>query len=236
MICPQKRSGGSPKPSPNQFRQNLPISLHFTRVVGGRKDTSRKNAKKVGGSQPSPKIALACLSYRPPDGGDIMSYPGTMNDEQLRTFGFIVSPDNPDLAYHQLYPNLSFRHRCSTCGNWSSGQGGKELECPQCFQGKTPLQVTNQYFKLYVCCFDDECTIRKQAFAFLREVGVDVKWGCHDGFGEYINLQHLKSFSEEDRIEILLLLNNVSVSKFKARKLAHPGSKMRSKLPKNSER
>lgn len=154
-----------------------------------------------------------------------MSYPRTMNDEQLCTFGFVISPDNPDVAYHQLYPNLSFRHRCSTCGNWSSGHGGEELECPQCFQRKKPLQPTNQYFKLYMCCVEEDCTIRKQAFAFLQEVGVDVKWRCQDGFGEYVDLQHLKSLPEEERIEVFLALNNVSISKFGARKLAHPGTR-----------
>jgi hypothetical protein len=157
-----------------------------------------------------------------------------MNDMQLREFGFRVSEDDPTVAFSELYPNLSFRHKCSDCGMWSSAYSGKDRKkhCPQCYADKTPIKETKQYFKLYACCFDDDCPIRKEASAFLHEMGIDARWPAHDGFGEYFSLDPIKSLSEAERDQFFTTINNVSVSKFGARQLAHPNSKKRSKLPK----
>jgi len=160
-----------------------------------------------------------------------MSYPKHMNDEELVTFGFAVSPDDPSLAYHKLYPELSVRHRCSSCGTWSAVVGGKELVCKQCSQGKTPV-VNRQFHKLYLCCNDEDCQTRRRALQMLGEAGCDTVWSNHDGFGEYVSLDPLTSMSSQQRTEFNLTINRFSVSKFGARKVVHPDSKRRSKLPK----
>lgn len=161
-----------------------------------------------------------------------MSFPKTMTTEQLQEYGFVIDPDNEARAYSELYPDLSCRHRCETCGMWSSVMGGEKLECPQCHQRKPPLRETKQYFKLYACCQDDGCQVRHQAIQILRRVGIDTNWPSHDGFGEYWSLYAVKELSDPERSEFFEVVNNLSVSKFGARKLCHPNSKARSKLPK----
>ena len=165
-----------------------------------------------------------------------MSFPKYMDDEELRTYGFVLCPDNENEAYCELYPNLSRRHRCSSCGMWSSVTGGKQLVCPQCSQRKNPIRVTKQYFKLYLCCHDDTCPTREQAFQILQQAGLDTHWRSHDRFGEYVSLELLMRCSDEERIEFFEIINDYSVSKFGARKLCHPNSKSRSKLPKRIAR
>jgi hypothetical protein len=163
-----------------------------------------------------------------PIGDRKMSYPAYMTDEQLRTDGFVVSPDNPNLAHSILYPTLSYRHRCPSCGMWSGLTDGL---CRQCHQGKKPIKITKQYYKLYLCCDDETCPIRQQAFSILREAGIDPTRPRYEKIG--IDLALLKTFSEEKRVQFFDTINNISVSKHGARKLRHEGSKMRSKLPKS---
>ncbi len=156
-----------------------------------------------------------------------------MTDEELVTHGFVVFPDDPTKAYCALYPTLSFRHRCDTCGIWSSLQGNDEkMECPQCFTGKKPFKPNKQSFKLYLCCDSDDCPIIQEAFALLRENGINPRWGSYDGFGGYIELDHLRTLPDEQRVRFYLAVNNITVSKYRARLLVHPGSKKKSKLPK----
>ena len=157
-----------------------------------------------------------------------MSFIGTMTTEQLVQNGFYISPDNSDLAICKLYPNLSMRHRCQKCGNWSRSHNG---QCPQCFIGRSPLKPTKQYFKVYTqCCGDQNCELRREASAFLNSAGMDTKWTGHDRYGAYVSLSPVQSWSEEDRNEFFADINEFSVSKFGARLLCHPDSKNRSKL------
>jgi hypothetical protein len=164
--------------------------------------------------------------------GTIMSYPSYMTDEELKVYGFVIDPEKPTTAYSELYPNFSFRHRCETCGIWSAVFGGTIMECPRCYQGKEPFKVTLQSYKLYVCCFDPECAIRKAAMPILWEADIDAKWPSHDGYGEYYNLASLKTASKEKQECFFMSIRNLCVSKFRAMKLTHPGKKERSKLPK----
>jgi hypothetical protein len=159
-----------------------------------------------------------------------MSYLGTMTGEQLAQNGFDISPDDPNLAICRLYPHLSFRHRCSKCGNWSRLFNG---ECPQCFMGKKPIKPTKQYFKLYLrCCTDENCAIRAEARGLLRDAGMETVWTHHDGFGEYISLDAVRGWAEAEQHEIFATVNEFSVSKYGARLLCHPKSVSKSKLPK----
>ncbi len=41
-----------------------------------------------------------------------------MNHEELHAFGFAISPDDPTLAVHLVYPNLTCRYLCPTCNIW----------------------------------------------------------------------------------------------------------------------
>jgi len=159
-----------------------------------------------------------------------MSYLGTMTTEQLAHNGFYVSPDNPRLAINKIYPHLSVRHHCQTCGNWSRGFNGK---CPQCHKGSKPLQPTKQHFKFYYqCCRDEDCPVRKDAFRYLQSCGLDTKWTCHDGSGGgYVDLAPIREWDEEKRNDFYEEINCFSVSFNKARKLKHPDSKAKSKLP-----
>jgi hypothetical protein len=159
-----------------------------------------------------------------------MSYLGTMTTEQLGQNGFDISPDNPDLAISRVYPNLSMRHRCQKCGNWSRIINGK---CAQCFVGKEPLKPTRQCYKFYLhCCAAEDCPTRREALAFLSSSGMDTRWRSGDGFGEYISLEPIRSWAEAERSEFFATINEFSVSKFGARLLCHPNSNRRSKLPK----
>jgi len=130
-----------------------------------------------------------------------MSYIGTMTTEQLGQNGFDISPDDPNLAICRLYPNLSVRHRCLKCGNWSGLINGK---CPQCLVGKEPLKPTRQYYKFYLhCCSNRDCLIREEAITFLRVAGMETHWLSHDGFGEYIPLDPIRSWNEAQRNDFL---------------------------------
>lgn len=161
-----------------------------------------------------------------------MSFIGTMTTEQLEQNGFHVSQVDPNLAVSKLYPNFSVRHRCEKCGNWSRSYNG---QCPRCFIGRPPLKTTKQYYKVYTnCCTNKDCEFRLEATAFLNSAGMDTKWPFHDGNGEYVSLLPIKSWSEELQCEFFADLNEVSVSKFGARLLAHPKSNTRSKFPKRS--
>ena len=136
----------------------------------------------------------------------------------------------PNLAVCRLYPNLSVRHRCEKCGNWSSATNGK---CAKCFVGKKPLKPTRQYYKFYLgCCGNENCSVRKEAKAYLASEGLDTTWLCHDGFGEYVSLKPIQEWDETDRNDFFDAINDFSVSKYGARLLCHPDSKKRSKLPK----
>lgn len=159
-----------------------------------------------------------------------MSYLKTMTLEQLGQYGFDISPDDSSLAVCRLYPNLSVRHRCEKCGNWSSVTNGK---CPRCFVRKNPQKPTGQYFKFYLsCCSNDNCSVRKEAMVYLASEGMDTVWLCHDGFGRYVSLKPIQEWDETDRTEFFDAINDFSVSKYGARLLCHPDSKQRSKLPK----
>lgn len=161
-----------------------------------------------------------------------MSYIGTMTTEQLGQNGFHISPNDPDLAICTLYPNLSVRHRCGKCGNWSRSYNGL---CPQCYVGKSPLKPTKQYYKIYTkCCPDQTCGLRKEVMVFLGLAGMDTTWTSQDRYGEYVSLMPIKSWGEADRNAFYAEINDFSVSKFGARLISHPGSKTRSKLPKQS--
>jgi hypothetical protein len=153
-----------------------------------------------------------------------------MTDEQLRTYGFVVFPDDPNKARSELYPHLSYRHRCPSCGMWS---GLRDGVCVQCHQGKKPIRITKQYYKLYLCCDDETCPIRQQAFSILREAGIDPNRLRYEKIGDCIDLALLQTLSEEKRADFFDTINNISVSKHGARKLRHEGSKTRSKLPKS---
>jgi hypothetical protein len=167
-----------------------------------------------------------------------MSYPNFMTDEELVTHGFVVFEDNPKKAYSSLYPTFSFRHKCDTCGRWSAVFGnGRRMECVRCFTGGKPFEPTLQSYKLYMCCFEQDCPVRRQALEMLHDAGIELDGPRHEGIGECYSLEQIKDWPEDKRIEFLLTLNNISVSKFRARKLVHPGSKgnnARSRLPKKT--
>ncbi|MBA2116679.1 hypothetical protein HOV93_38710 [Planctomycetes bacterium FF15] len=156
-----------------------------------------------------------------------MSYLKTMTTAQLKQNGFIITAENPDIAISSLYPNLSFRYRCDNCGNWSSAFND---QCPQCFRGNEPLKVTKQYYKFYVgCCADTGCLLREEAIRYLRSLGFPNE--CRDGYGPYIDLSQAIQRSEYEQTDLFLELNCISVSKYGARKLVHPGSNSKSRFP-----
>ena len=167
-----------------------------------------------------------------------MSYPDFMTDEELVTHGFVVFEDNAKKAYSKLYPTISFRHKCDTCGLWSALYGNeKKMERRRCFTGSKPFEPTLQSYKLYLRCFDENCQVRRHAVELLHEAGIDVGWPRHERIGECYLLEQIKGWPEDRRIEFLLTLNNITVSKFRARKLVHPGctgSNARSRLPKKT--
>ena len=155
-----------------------------------------------------------------------MSYPKYMDDEQLRAFGFVVSPDDPREAYHKLHPNFSRRHRCSKCRIWASVvTGGEEHVCDRCRLGRQRA-VNRQYSKLYVCCDRDECPTRQETLHLLCSHGIDAELQ-HDGFGEFFSLEDAKSISAGERCELQDKIAAHSMSKFGGRKLVHPGSRRR---------
>src|SRR4051812_3673100 len=57
-----------------------------------------------------------------------------------------------------------------------------------CHAGKAPHRITQQSYKLYLCCNDHECDLRKQAFEFLSGYGLELISLGHDGFGGYVDL------------------------------------------------
>ena len=111
-----------------------------------------------------------------------MSYPKYMTDEELAAFGFRVSDDNPTLAKHKLYPNLSVRYRCPSCNLWASTmKGGTTLVCEQCHQGGRKVDTEKQFRKLYQCCTSQGCPTWDAAKQLLREHGVEIT-DCQDGY------------------------------------------------------
>lgn len=164
-----------------------------------------------------------------------MSYPAYIHTEELNRYGFDINPDNQREAISRLHPTLSFRYQCDKCGVWSSAFGGLHgMFCVRCNSGKTPHQITRQTYKLYLCCTDHECELRHRAFQFLSDYGLELVATCHDGYGEYVDLAPIKELGEEEQEHFFLQLNNFTVSKFRARKMTHPGKPARSKLPKSS--
>ncbi len=170
-----------------------------------------------------------------------MGYPGTMTTRQLRWYGFVIQqppPGNPPMAVSELYPNLSARWQCSKCGNWSQSHGnGKDFHCPQCFTRKKPLKSTRQHWKLYLCCDDGDCPTWREAMALLKEYRIEVNGiggidTSSDGTGSYVDMSGIEDLPLLQLDEFFDRLNMLSVSKRLGRKLNHPGSKDRSKLPK----
>ena len=163
-----------------------------------------------------------------------LSYPAYIHTEELNRYGFAINPDNPRQAVHTIYPTLSCRWQCDKCGVWSSSIGGlRGMFCLRCVTDRKPHTVTNQTYKLYHCCNDRECVVRQQAEQFLGGYGIELLWGSHDGYGGYYDLKPVKELDEEEQEHFFLQLNAISVSKFRARKMVHPGTKARSKLPKS---
>ncbi len=164
-----------------------------------------------------------------------MSYPAYIHTEELNRYGFDINPDDPREAISRLYPTLSFRYQCDGCGVWSSAFGGRTgMFCLRCSTGKAPHQITRQTYKLYFCCNDHDCGLRQQVFQFLSESGLELTALCHDGYGGYVDLAPIRELGEEEQEHFFLQLNNFTVSKFRARKIVHPGKPARSKLPKSS--
>ena len=134
-----------------------------------------------------------------------MSYPDFMTDEELVTHGFVVCEHNPKKAYSTLYPTLSFRHKCDTCGRWSAVFGNeRKMECLRCFTGRRPFEPTLQSYKLYMCCFEEDCLVRRQALELLRDAGIAVGWPRHERNGDCYSLEQIKDWPEEKRTEFLL--------------------------------
>ena len=161
-----------------------------------------------------------------------MSYPKYMNDEQLLAFGFAVCPDNPMMAEHKLYPNLSVRYRCPSCNLWASTmKGGIQMVCEQCHKGGRKIQTERQFKKLYKCCTDDSCETWQAALKMLTDLGIQIE-NCHDGFGAYLDLSVTDDWPTEERLHLHVEINKYSVSKSGARKVECDGTgKLRSQLP-----
>lgn len=157
-----------------------------------------------------------------------------MTDEELFAFGFEVTPDNPFLARHKLYPRLSVRYRCPSCNLWASTmKGGKQLVCEQCHKGGTPIKKSKQFEKLYECCTDRNCETWREVLQLFHHLDVPII-NCHDGFGAYLQIQIPDTWSVEERLQFHAKINDYSVSKFGARKVkCHRTAKLRSKLPKS---
>jgi hypothetical protein len=81
---------------------------------------------------------------------------------------------------------------------------------------------------------DTNCLVREEVCRFLRANGLESRWTHQDGYGEYISLESLQSWDESRRNDFFAELNDYSVSKFGARKICHPKSNLKSKLPKNN--
>lgn len=168
-------------------------------------------------------------------GGFALSYLSTLTTAQLEEEGFAIDEDNPRRATHTIYPNLSVRHQCEECGNWSALFGGAKMRCLQCNTGKPATKETLQYWKVYLCCNDDDCPVRREAFQFLCKYGLreQTEWRRSERIGECVDISKLKdTLSEEQRSEFFAMLNEFTVSKFASRLLVHPDSKKTSKLPK----
>ncbi len=164
-----------------------------------------------------------------------MSYPAYIHTNELNRYGFAINPDNPREANHTIYPTLSARYQCDKCGVWSSAFGGLPgMFCVRCFTDKPPHKVTLQTYKLYLCCTDHDCEHQQVAFRFLSDYGFELTFLGHDGYGGYVDLAPIKQLVEEEQEHFFLQLNNFTVSKYRARKMEHPGRQARSKLPKSS--
>jgi len=163
-----------------------------------------------------------------------MSYPKYMIDEQLAAFGFRVLGDNPTMAKHKLYPNLSVRYRCPSCNLWASTmKGGKTLVCEQCHKGGQKINTEKQFRKLYQCCTNRECPTWRAAKTLLTEHGVEII-DCHDGFGSYLDLSPIEQWPLEKKLSLHVDINQYSASKFGARKLQCDSTgQLKSQLPKN---
>ncbi len=163
-----------------------------------------------------------------------MSYLKTLTTEQLGQNGFDFSREDPNIAVSRLYPNLSVRHRCKKCGNWSMTTNGK---CPQCFIDRKPVKPTLQNYKVYTrCCADENCMVRADALRFLRAAEMETKWTDQDGFSENISLKSILSWSEDKRNAFFDELNEFTVSNYGGHLIVHPGSKRKSKLPRNRKK
>ena len=162
-----------------------------------------------------------------------MGYPKYMTDEQLAVFGFAVSADNPTLATHKIYPTLTVRYRCPRCNLWASTMmGGKELVCEQCFKGGRPIKTNAQFKKIYRCCQSEQCKTWRQLLSLLHESQVPFKKDCHDGYGEYIELDFPTNWSLQDRIDLHWKINDYCVSKYGGRKAqCKKTGKLRSRIP-----
>jgi hypothetical protein len=163
-----------------------------------------------------------------------MGYPKNMNHEELHAFGFVVSPDDPTLAVHLVYPKLTCRYLCPTCNIWVGKiSGGKVMQCDACRIGKKNKVGTMQFNKLYRCCPDQNCTSMSQAYATLDAFAVS--WEpCHDGFGGYLLMNIPKSWTLDERCKFHSALANFCDSFQKARKvICSKKQKTRSKLPKS---
>ena len=165
-----------------------------------------------------------------------MGYPKYMTDEELFAFGFAVSPDNPSLARHKLYPQISVRYRCSLCNIWASSMGsGKELVCAQCHKGGKPIKKSKQFEKLYECCGKHDCETWREILDLFKQNNLPIN-NCHDGFGGFLQISIPDTWSQKQRLEFHVKINNYSVSKYGARKVqCRRTGKLRSKLPKSSK-
>ncbi len=161
-----------------------------------------------------------------------MSYPSILyGPEDLAAFSFAIDPQNPNVAFSVVYPTLSFRYKCESCGVWADSHNGK---CKGCFIGKPPKRQAGQRDKLYLCCDDLGCEVRQEAFSMLGDAGMPLGIAS-DGFGAtgYVMILFPKDWSEQDRVNFNLKLSGLCVSKFQTRKLdCNPNKNLRSKLAK----
>ncbi len=162
-----------------------------------------------------------------------MAFPPTMTDEQLVVFGFEVLPGNPRQARSKLYPNLSFRHRCDGCGQWTTLTGNAErMLCKYCFIGKKPRQPTKDFLRLYECCGDRECSTWLSIVRLFRASGIEPNY-CYGGYGGYTEINFPLSWTSEQRIAFHLRLNEFCIVNRGSRQVVCDSSGLRgSKLPK----
>ena len=144
-----------------------------------------------------------------------MSYPDFMTDEELVTHGFVVCEDNPKKAYSTLYPNFSFRHKCDTCR--PSSETKERWSAYAASRGVSPSSRRCSPTSCTCAASRRDCPVRRQAWELLRGAGIKIGWPRHERIGECYSLEQIKDWPEEKRIEFLLTLNNISVSKFSGR-------------------